>query len=75
MNRLGKNELMLGRHYTLDEMLERIDQVKLTDVHEIMAAIMAEPCAVALVGANEKVLSGIGREFIVSNSVETVAGE
>ena len=31
---------------------------------------MAQPCAVALVGANEKVLSGIGREFIVSNSVE-----
>ena len=29
MNRLGKNELMLGRHYTLDEMLERIDQVEL----------------------------------------------
>jgi predicted Zn-dependent peptidase len=75
MNRLGKNELMLGRHYTLDEMLDRIDQVKLSDLNEIMQSIMAQPCAVALVGANEKVLSGIGREFIVSNSVEEVAGE
>ncbi|RED66080.1 M16 family metallopeptidase [Cohnella lupini] len=75
MNRLGKNELMLGRHYTLDEMLERIDQVQLSDLNEIMETMMAQPCAVALVGANEKVLSGIGREFIVSNSVEEVAGE
>jgi predicted Zn-dependent peptidase len=75
MNRLGKNELMLGRHYTLDEMLERIDQVKLSDINEIMETMMAEPCAVALVGSNEKVLSGIGREFVVSSSVETSAGE
>lgn len=75
MNRLGKNELMLGRHYTLDEMLERIDKVSLSDVNGIMANMLAQPCAVALVGANEKVLSGIGREFIVSNSVETAAGE
>jgi predicted Zn-dependent peptidase len=75
MNRLGKNELMLGHHYTLDEMLERIDKVKLSDVGEIMETMMAQPCAVALVGANEKVLSGSGREFIVSNTVEAAAGE
>ncbi|WP_256761324.1 pitrilysin family protein [Cohnella sp. WQ 127256] len=75
MNRLGKNELMLGRHYTLDEMIERIDQVQLSDLNEIMKSMMAQPSAVALVGANEKVLSGSGREFIVSNSVEEAAGE
>jgi predicted Zn-dependent peptidase len=75
MNRLGKNELMLGRHYSLDEMLERIDQVELSDVNAIMETMMAQPCAVALVGANENVLSGIGRDFFVSNSVETVTGE
>lgn len=75
MNRLGKNELMLGRHYTLDEMLERIDQVQMSDLDAIMKSMISQPCAVALVGANEKVLSGIGREFIVSNSVEEAAGE
>ncbi|TVX97614.1 M16 family metallopeptidase [Cohnella terricola] len=74
MNRLGKNELMLGRHYTLDEMLDRIDQVKLSDLDDMMQMMMAQPSAVALVGANQKVLSGIGREFIVSNSVEETAG-
>jgi len=75
MNRLGKNELMLGRHYTLDEMLERIDQVELSDLNEIMESMTAQPCAVALVGENENVLSGIGREFIVSNTAEAAAGE
>ncbi|QJD83326.1 M16 family metallopeptidase [Cohnella herbarum] len=75
MNRLGKNELMLGRHYTLDEMLERIDQVQMSDLDAIMKSMISQPCAVALVGSNEKVLSGIGREFIVSNSVEEAAGE
>lgn len=75
MNRLGKNELMLSRHYTLDEMLERIDNVELADVNGIIRSMMAQPCAVALVGGNEKIMSGIGREFVVSNSVEAAAGE
>jgi predicted Zn-dependent peptidase len=75
MNRLGKNELMLGRHYTLDEMLERIDKVSMDEVGAMMDRIMAAPCAIALVGAQEKVLSGIGREFVVSNPVEAAAGE
>lgn len=75
MNRLGKNELMLGRHYTLDEMLERIEKVTLSDINGIMESMMEKQCAVALVGADEKVLSGIGRDFVVSNSVEAAAGE
>lgn len=75
MNRIGKNELMLRRHYSLDEMLARIDRVSLDDVNAIIAKMMQQPCAVALVGANDKVLSGIGREFVVSNSVEEAAGE
>ena len=75
MNRLGKNELMLGRHYTLDEMLERIDAVTVNDVNEMIGRIMAQPCSIALVGSQEKVLSGIGREFLVSSAVETSSGE
>ncbi|MFC5532507.1 M16 family metallopeptidase [Cohnella yongneupensis] len=75
MNRQGKNELMLGKHYSLDDMLTRIDRVTLSDVNDMITRMMEQPCAVALVGANEKVLSGIGREFVVSNSVEAAAGE
>nr|WP_221626738.1 pitrilysin family protein [Cohnella lubricantis] len=75
MNRLGKNELMLGRHYTLDEMLDRIDSVTVEDVNGMIDRIMAEPCSIALVGSQEKVLSGIGREFVVSSSTEASSGE
>jgi len=75
MNRQGKNELMLGRHYTLDEMIERIDQVTKDDVDEMMGRIMSAPSAIALVGAQEKVLAGIGRDFVVSGSVEAASGE
>ncbi|KIL34888.1 zinc protease [Cohnella kolymensis] len=75
MNRLGKNELMLGRHYTLDEMLERIDNVTLSDVNGIMDTMMEKQSAVALVGADDNVLSGSGRDFVVSNPIEAAAGE
>lgn len=75
MNRLGKNELMLGRHYTLDEMLDRIDRVTMDDLDEMMKRIMGAPASIALVGGQEKVLSGIGREFVVSSSIEAASGE
>ncbi|WEK56139.1 MAG: pitrilysin family protein [Candidatus Cohnella colombiensis] len=75
MNRMGKNELMLGRHHTLDEMIDRIDKVNLDDVNDLIKTMIAQPCAIALVGMNKKVLSGIGREFIVSSSVETASGQ
>ncbi|MBN2984029.1 insulinase family protein [Cohnella algarum] len=75
MNRIGKNELMLGRHFTLDEMLERIDSISMEDVKGMLEKVMAEPCSIALVGGQEKALEGIGREFIVSSTVEAAAGE
>lgn len=49
MNRLGKNELLLGRHYTLDEMIERIDAVSLDDVKRVAECLRA-PLAMAAVG-------------------------
>ena len=75
MNRLGKNELMLGRHYTLDELLEKIDQVTLEDIAEMTDRIMRQPCAIALVGSEEKWLSKLGRDFVVSGAGETASGE
>nr|WP_202887158.1 pitrilysin family protein [Cohnella zeiphila] len=75
MNRIGKNELMLGRHYTLDEMLQRIDDVQAEDIEAMIARIMGEAGSIAVVGAKENVLSGLGREFLVSSSTEEASGE
>lgn len=75
MNRLGKNELMLGRHYSLDELLERIDQVTMADIEEMLGRMMKQSCAIALVGSEEKWLTRLGRDLVVSGAVETASGE
>ncbi|MBB3109444.1 putative Zn-dependent peptidase [Paenibacillus phyllosphaerae] len=69
MNRLGKNELMLGRHYTLDELLSRIDSVTMDDIRDVTKRLLAEPFAVAMVGSNDKAAAAIGRDCLVSGSI------
>lgn len=68
MNRIGKNELMLGRHYTLDQMLERIDQVTMDDLRDITKRMLSVPFAVAMVGANDEAAAGLRRDTLVSSS-------
>ncbi|CAM4241994.1 M16 family metallopeptidase [Paenibacillus tarimensis] len=65
MNRIGKNELMLGRHYTIDEMLERIDSVSMKDIKDVTRRMLEVPFAVAMVGASDKAAASIGRDILV----------
>lgn len=67
MNRLGKNELMLGRHYTLDEMIARIDAVTMEDVDIIIKRMVEKPFAVSMVGASDQAISAIRRDCLVPN--------
>lgn len=69
MNRLGKNELMLGRHYTLDELLERIDNVTMADVQDVTKRMLSVPFAVAMVGTSDKPAAQLGRDRFVSGIV------
>ncbi|MFD2116778.1 M16 family metallopeptidase [Paenibacillus yanchengensis] len=69
MNRLGKNELMLGRHFTLDDMLARIDQVTEDDIREVTSSMLSVPFAVATVGTNDKDATTIGRNQFVTSTV------
>ncbi|SEN34225.1 pitrilysin family protein [Paenibacillus sp. OV219] len=69
MNRLGKNELMLGRHYTLDEMLERIDSVQMSDIHAVTKRMLSVPFSVAMVGSNDKAAAALGRDSLVSSTL------
>ncbi|WP_424765743.1 M16 family metallopeptidase [Paenibacillus sp. sgz302251] len=69
MNRLGKNELMLGNHYTLDELLKRIDAVKMADVKEVTERMLSVPFAVAMVGSNDKAAAQLRRDQFVSSIV------
>lgn len=65
MNRLGKNELMLGKHFTLDEILGLIDAVTLADVQELVGRLFAQPFALAMVGKSDKAIQSFGRESLV----------
>jgi predicted Zn-dependent peptidase len=66
MNRLGKNELMLGKHYSLDDMIERIDAVVMDDIEALIGKLFAHPFAVAMVGASDEPLRGFRRDSLVS---------
>ena len=50
MNRMGKNELMLGKHYTLDETLARIEAVEMEQIDSLIKQLFASPFAFAMVG-------------------------
>ncbi|MCL6547977.1 MAG: insulinase family protein [Alicyclobacillus sp.] len=50
MSRLGKNELLLGREVSLDETLNRINQVTVDDVRSIARQVVGQPFAIAAVG-------------------------
>lgn len=66
MNRLGKNELMLGRHHTLDEMIAKIEQVTMNDIDAVLDLMFAEPFALAMVGASDKTIAGLRRDDLVA---------
>jgi predicted Zn-dependent peptidase len=65
MNRLGKNELMTGKHYTLDEMIERIESVQMEHIRELMKNLFSTPFALSMVGDSEQVLQGFRRDQLV----------
>ncbi|MNZ48132.1 Peptidase M16 inactive domain protein [compost metagenome] len=65
MNRLGKNELMMGRHNTLDEMIARIEEVTMDDVNAVLKEMFKKPYSLAMVGSSDRVLSGIRRDELV----------
>ncbi|GAB2722286.1 M16 family metallopeptidase [Paenibacillus thermoaerophilus] len=60
MNRLGKNELLLGRHWTLDELLQRIQSVTQEQVRSVIDRLFTGPVAAALVGPSDDALKALG---------------
>jgi len=65
MNRIGKNELMLGRHDTLDDMLAKIGKVTMEDINLVLNRMFAEPLAMAMVGSSEKAIAKVRRDDLV----------
>lgn len=75
MNRLGKNELMLGRHYSLDQIIERIESVELDQIRELTQEIFSNPFATAMVGQSDDSIKNFRRDTFVSGSNKETAGQ
>ncbi|MEF3304883.1 M16 family metallopeptidase [Paenibacillus sp. GYB003] len=68
MNRLGKNELMLGVHHTLDEILAMIDSVSQDDIRGLVNRLFSRPFALAMVGKSDKAIQTFRRDSLVIRS-------
>ncbi|MFC3746345.1 M16 family metallopeptidase [Paenibacillus sp. GCM10012306] len=65
MNRIGKNELMLGRHNTLDDMIAKIQQVTMNDINAVLDNMFSQPLAMAMVGSTDKAIVNVRRDDLV----------
>lgn len=65
MNRNGKHELMLGKHTTMDELMEKIDNITHDDIKAVTETMLEKPFAVAMVGANDKAVQNVRRDQLV----------
>lgn len=66
MNRIGKNELMIGKHQTLDQIIEKIENVTMEDINVVLDRMFAVPYALAMVGASDKAIASMRRNEFVS---------
>jgi predicted Zn-dependent peptidase len=65
MNRLGKNELLIAKHYNLDELIARIEKVSLEQVQTVINTMFAQPFAMSMVGTNDKTIATFRRDQLV----------
>lgn len=55
MSRLGRNELLLGRHLSLDEIVESVEKITLDDVNRLALELFSSPMSLALISPDGKV--------------------
>ncbi|GGE25094.1 peptidase M16 [Marinithermofilum abyssi] len=65
MSRLGKNELLLGKHKTLDEIIESVQQVSHQDVLQLAGDIFTQPMSLSLISPEGRVPSVFRRDALV----------
>ncbi|WP_010269433.1 M16 family metallopeptidase [Paenibacillus senegalensis] len=66
MNRLAKNEMMLGEQTSIDEVLERIEGITLEQIQEVITELCSHPFALAMVGQSDAALRTFRRDQLVN---------
>ncbi|MGO0061668.1 M16 family metallopeptidase [Brevibacillus fluminis] len=65
MSRLGKNELLLGRHLSLDEIIARIDKVNHDSILQVARDLFRSPLGIAMVSPLEELPANINSTILV----------
>lgn len=65
MNRMGKNELMLGKHFTLDETIARIEAVQMAQINGLIQQLFQNQFALAMVGQSDESIKAFRRDQLV----------
>lgn len=65
MNRMGKQELMLSKHESLDAIIERIDQVNKDSIDQVIQELFTRPFAAAMVGQEHEAITKLRRDQLV----------
>ncbi|SDW32863.1 Predicted Zn-dependent peptidase [Marininema mesophilum] len=65
MSRLGKNELLLGHHMTLDEVVEAVEKLTVGDILTTARAIFSKPLTLSLLSPTGKVPATYRRNALV----------
>lgn len=65
MSRLGKNELLLGKHMTLDETIECIEQVTKSDILDLVQVLFSQPASLAVISPSGEIPLAYRRDALV----------
>ena len=65
MSRLGRNELLLNRQFSLDEIIEKVEKITLEGVNRLARQIFSSPMSLALISPDGKIPSSFRRNSIV----------
>ncbi|MGA9173992.1 MAG: pitrilysin family protein [Thermoactinomyces sp.] len=64
MSRLGRNELLLGRHLSMDEIVDSVDRITLEDVNELARELFVSPMSLALISPDGKIPVSFREELV-----------
>ncbi|MCF6093182.1 insulinase family protein [Microaerobacter geothermalis] len=65
MSRLGKNELLLGYHISLDQMIQKINEINLEDIKKVSHDLFSQPLALSMVSPKDQLPKGYRRNLFV----------
>ena len=67
MNRNGRQQLMIGKCLSNDEVLSNISAVSLDDVQQLIIRLLEQPLSAAIIGPNVETMNTFRRDQLVSS--------